>query len=554
MSDYTVRYRIGVDTGSSAENLDKVAKAGERTDQKLKQVTNTTAGGSGSATYALTNFNRVVQDAPFGLMGVANNIDPFVQSFQKLKAETGSASGAFKALAGTLSGPTGVLFGVSLAVTALQVLPGLLSKTAGAAQQLNKEMAQVGISAKGEEKQIRALSSSLLNNNYSMEQRKSTLKEIQKINPEYLKDIKIEKMSFDELRVKINEANKALAIKTELTIGYAQIAALSKKAAELEVQMTSEMPDFQDWLVSYIKNGIFGNGAAVMTGASGEFVTRNMAVLEKIEARIKAITDRMSKLSYSGFTGGGYTTPDVNPSANNDPKKKAKQAADLLLEMIMQALLENRARMDETLAERAARPKDYRNLPAFLDPTWKGRSGGDNSLMNYNPLTDPIDSSITAEVRVIKMDNAYKKLFQTLTKMLDLSKNLKQSFDSAGEAVANEVGDSVSVFKEANSLLEIFINSLARAAAQAISLSIIRSAFSFLGGGIPFLSFLSPSAGGAASGGGSMGFYDRAYYGSKDLVANRKLTLELAPVEFRQSGYDLKAVVSAVDKKIASER
>ena len=548
MSDYTVRYRIGVDTGTSAENLDQVAKAGERTDQKLKQ----TARVTGSATYALTNFNRVVQDAPFGLLGVANNIDPLVSSYQKLKAETGSTSGAFKALSGTLSGPTGVLFGISLAVTALQVLPGLLSKTAGAAQQLNKEMAQVGISARGEEKQIRALSSSLLNNNYSMEQRKSTLKEIQKINPEYLKDIKIEKMSFDELRVKINEANKALAIKTELTIGYAQIAALSKKAAEIEVKMSYEMPDFQDWLLSYIKNGIGGNPLAV-TGAAAEFVTRNMVMLDKIEKRIKEVTDRMSKLSYSGLTGGNVT-PEVKPTTDSDSKKKAKEAADLLLEMIMQALAENRSRMDETLANRAARPKNYRNLPTALDPTWKGRSGGDNSLMNYDPLRDPIDGSIAAEVRVIKVDNAYKKLFQTLSKMLDLSKNLKQSFDSAGEAVANEVGDSISVFKEANSLLEIFINSLARAAAQAISLSIIRSAFSFLGGGIPFLSFLSPSVGGAASGGGSMGFYDRAYYGSKDLVANRRLTLELAPVEFRQSGYDLKAVVSAIDKKIASER
>ncbi len=59
---------------------------------------NTLAKGTGQATNALTNFGRVASDAPFGIIGIANNIDPLVQSFVSLRKETGSTGGALKAL------------------------------------------------------------------------------------------------------------------------------------------------------------------------------------------------------------------------------------------------------------------------------------------------------------------------------------------------------------------------------------------------------------------------------------------------------------------------
>lgn len=89
MSEYTVKYRIGVDTGTSAESLDRVSKSAEHADEKLSKMA-ADGSGSNSAAFALTNFNRVLQDLPYGFIGIANNIDPLVSSFQKLKGETGS--------------------------------------------------------------------------------------------------------------------------------------------------------------------------------------------------------------------------------------------------------------------------------------------------------------------------------------------------------------------------------------------------------------------------------------------------------------------------------
>jgi len=81
---------------------------------------NTLAKGTGQATNALTNFGRVASDAPFGIIGIANNIDPLVQSFVSLRKETGSTGGALKALGASLTGSGGLILGISLVTSALQ--------------------------------------------------------------------------------------------------------------------------------------------------------------------------------------------------------------------------------------------------------------------------------------------------------------------------------------------------------------------------------------------------------------------------------------------------
>lgn len=76
------------------------------------------AQNTGQANVALVNFGRVVQDAPFGLIGIANNIDPLISSFQSLKRETGSTGAALKGLAGALMGPAGIAIAVSAVTSA----------------------------------------------------------------------------------------------------------------------------------------------------------------------------------------------------------------------------------------------------------------------------------------------------------------------------------------------------------------------------------------------------------------------------------------------------
>lgn len=67
-------------------------------------------GATTSANMAFVNFSRVVQDAPFGLIGLANNIDPLLVSFQELSKVSGGARQAFLALGRQLMGPAGLIF------------------------------------------------------------------------------------------------------------------------------------------------------------------------------------------------------------------------------------------------------------------------------------------------------------------------------------------------------------------------------------------------------------------------------------------------------------
>lgn len=70
--------------------------------------------GSNRAGLALNDFSRIVQDAPFGFIAISNNLNPMLESFQRLKTESGSTGGALKSMASSLIGPAGI--GVAIGV------------------------------------------------------------------------------------------------------------------------------------------------------------------------------------------------------------------------------------------------------------------------------------------------------------------------------------------------------------------------------------------------------------------------------------------------------
>ncbi len=75
---------------------------------KLVTAFKTLPSTSNQATYALSNLSRVAQDAPYGFIGIANNLNPLLESFQRLSKDAGGAGGALKAMASGLMGPAGI--------------------------------------------------------------------------------------------------------------------------------------------------------------------------------------------------------------------------------------------------------------------------------------------------------------------------------------------------------------------------------------------------------------------------------------------------------------
>jgi len=80
----------------------------------LGQQMNKVGRPASDATNALSNLSRVAQDAPYGFIGIANNLNPLLESFQQLSAKSGGAAGALKSMVSGLTGPAGI--GIALGV------------------------------------------------------------------------------------------------------------------------------------------------------------------------------------------------------------------------------------------------------------------------------------------------------------------------------------------------------------------------------------------------------------------------------------------------------
>jgi len=126
--------KVGTGLKNTTDALKTTATEAKKTGDALKSSLN---AGSNQAGQSLQNLSRIAQDAPFGFLGIANNINPLVESFGRLKAETGSTGGALKALVSGLSGPAGLglAFGVitaaiSFAQIGLQAWGGASKKAA----------------------------------------------------------------------------------------------------------------------------------------------------------------------------------------------------------------------------------------------------------------------------------------------------------------------------------------------------------------------------------------------------------------------------------------
>lgn len=129
------------DTGKIAELSAKI----ETTTQKIagmRQEMGKSAGASDKAVNALGNVSRVAQDASYGFMGIANNLNPLFESFQRLQKDAGGTGNALKQMGAALTGPAGIGLGIavvsSLIVSFGDDIADFINKTTGGSQALTE--------------------------------------------------------------------------------------------------------------------------------------------------------------------------------------------------------------------------------------------------------------------------------------------------------------------------------------------------------------------------------------------------------------------------------
>lgn len=176
---------------------------------------------------ALTSLTLVLQDLPFGFIGIQNNLPALIQTFGALDTKTNGLKGALKDLGAALVGPAGAFLAfsaVTAAVTfavqkygslelAIKSLIGTISqldiiqkRATDSLEKYNKEILTSGeITADGSAKvsdqifKLDALSSIVKDNTLSENQRGNALKEIKKLDSERLKSLSLQKEGYEDL-------------------------------------------------------------------------------------------------------------------------------------------------------------------------------------------------------------------------------------------------------------------------------------------------------------------------------------------------------------------
>ena len=210
------------------------------------------ASSSNKAGMALNDLSRIAQDAPYGFIGISNNINPLIESFSRLRIATGSTGGALKALGAGLTGPAGIglAFGlVSAAISFASVGLSRWVKTTEEAKKQQKDFVDIlnstRSSALSSGLQLQAYIDVAKNGQLPLEQRNEALKKANEILGEHGTKLTL-----------ANVATKAITEQTKLYTEALIAQAVSTKFADQIADLTIKKIDLQKELATAQKEAI----------------------------------------------------------------------------------------------------------------------------------------------------------------------------------------------------------------------------------------------------------------------------------------------------------
>jgi hypothetical protein len=238
------------------------------------------------ATNALSNLSRVAQDAPYGFMGIANNLNPLLESFQRLQKESGGTGNALKSLVSGLTGPAGIGL-------ALGVISSLIVKFGGDIQKFISEKAsglgkaftrEAEIISKGSEGFVKAqVDISNLNNEFTRYTTGVSTKEefLKKFNDTLGDTIKETKDLATAERFLTDYADEYVQMTFKKAIATEAATQAAKKQVEAELE----------------KNKPLSAGlGTVLTSAFGNPAQIGIQAAESKNALVKGLNDQVSEL------------------------------------------------------------------------------------------------------------------------------------------------------------------------------------------------------------------------------------------------------------------
>lgn len=358
--------------GGAPTELRNIGTAAAQAGNGLKNI----QPGANAANYALLNLNRVVQDSPYGIMGITNNINPLLESFQRLKKESGSTGGALKALAGSLIGGGGLglaVAAISAALTFGSIGLDMWHRGSKKAKEATSELAnsqkefddiikQSNATAAqqiGALKQVSAVAGDVT---ISTKRRKDALKDLQDLYPSYLKNVSLDDATNGKLATTIQTrlipaiiaAAKARAYQEQinkLTTDGIKLEENQTKVVGEHIKNVNTLNEKRDYAKKFkgFSGGVGSTGgwegvARDLSNAEGKAQLSskawdyNTAAIKRNEAQIVSLTNKMmvaTKMSGNiGIDGrdiasGNKKVKDALSDSNTEAKKLIEYQKEL---------------------------------------------------------------------------------------------------------------------------------------------------------------------------------------------------------------------------------
>lgn len=318
--------------------LGKTAVAAVKMDSTLqktgKALGTDLKNGSNQATAALTNLGRVVQDAPFGIVGITNNINPLLESFERLKTETGSAGGALEALADSLLGGGGLGIAVSV-VTSLMTVFALNNSGAGksvdglskSVSEYDKVLKEAAATTAKEVADVAVLVESYKKENLTKQEKVTIIEKLQNIAPAYFANLDKEKTSIAQLTKAYDLYTASILRSVEIRVREGQLEKIIQRRIELQDKATRFVQEEVD-ANGKLKKSITALYDEDATGKNKSFALQLLTIKEQKELN-KLLQDEKNLIS----TIAGLKQPQDFIDKAGNSEKKVRTIADVLKEM-----------------------------------------------------------------------------------------------------------------------------------------------------------------------------------------------------------------------------
>jgi hypothetical protein len=297
MADEALKIRIAADVAQATTAIDKVGKSLSN----LKPGTN-------QAALALSNLGRVAQDAPFGFIAIQNNLNPLLESFQRLKAESGSTGGALKALASSLTGAGGIGLALSIGTALFVTFGDTISKWASQIDQATQRQSEFKAAidgavaaTQGEVVQVQSLVAIAGNEALSRGARTEALKKLQAEYPSYFANVKFDGKLTENLADATNKLTQAIILNAKAKAIQKQIDQSAERAATATTDPTSTITGLEAFGQALLDNVLLRTKEATAItladraiARSGKIVNQEATFQNKLAAELLKVNEALA--------------------------------------------------------------------------------------------------------------------------------------------------------------------------------------------------------------------------------------------------------------------